>query len=941
MDAALVDGDHNWFTVYHELRMFAETAKKEKRPLPVLVLHDVSWPYGRRDLYYAPDRIPAESRQPYRRAGMRPGTSRLFGTGGMNLTMANAEHEGGPRNGVRTALDDFVAEHPEPIRVVVLPIYYGLAIAADERTLQQHPALAEILDRIESPAGQTELVELSEQIRLDEAIFTQAWVRTLEQQVDRTATRYLETVKGSLLNEHYLESEVRTAYLAGLEGALADPAALRDPVRNLPLRFQRHQEVRQAGRAVSWSFGERPYTEMGRARIDHLEASLRTIRAEAVPGDLVEVGVGRGGGAIFMRAFLEAFEVPDRTVWAVDRFRPAIGDAHTQFADLNQVRDGFDRFGLHDDRVRFLQGATADVLDDAEIGSLALLRLGEDLGEDLEAALTRLHPLLSPGGVVVVAGVGQPAVEKTLEETRRRLGIDAPLQRVDWNCVTWRIPEATGEVAPGGLRSRLGGLRRRGASDPVPHRPAPVPPVPTGAVDLSIVVVFYNMRREAARTLQSLTRSYQRDLGDLTYEVLAVDNGSRPDERLTDDYVAGFGPEFRLIDMGEAAKPSPTVALNAGIQASRGRNLALMIDGAHVLSPGVLHFGMSGLRTYEPAVVATQQWYVGPGQQGDSQQAGYDQGAEDRLFNSIGWPVDGYKLFEISHFIGERDWFDGIPESNCLFVPRSLLEQLGAFDDSFDMAGGGYANLDLFDRLAQTPGVTATTILGEGSFHQVHGGNTTNVADAAARRERVKSYEEHFRDLRGRRFLGAIDRPVHFVGSMPTRAARRTRTRRQVSLGFDALREHNPQGKPPLTDELRLAAIEAMWDQEAWRDATWLGQPVNRYPTDLFVYQELISETRPGLVVVVGDDPGLGGRAHFLATVAERTGDGIVVAVGEQPAEARHDHDRLTHVVGSALDPEVAAQVAQLAGDEPSALVLLGTRDLVTTLAAFEQYAPL
>ena len=57
-----------------------------------------------------------------------------------------------------------------------------------------------------------------------------------------------------------------------------------------------------------------------------------------------------------------------------------------------------------------------------------------------------------------------------------------------------------------------------------------------------------------------------------------------------------------------------------------------MIDGAHVLTPGVLHFGMQALRTYEPAVVATQQWYVGPGQQGDAQQAGYDQRVEDRLF---------------------------------------------------------------------------------------------------------------------------------------------------------------------------------------------------------------------------------------------------------------------------------------------------------------------
>ena len=50
-DVALVDGDHNWYTVYHELKMLAATAREAGAPLPVLVLHDVCWPYGRRDLY--------------------------------------------------------------------------------------------------------------------------------------------------------------------------------------------------------------------------------------------------------------------------------------------------------------------------------------------------------------------------------------------------------------------------------------------------------------------------------------------------------------------------------------------------------------------------------------------------------------------------------------------------------------------------------------------------------------------------------------------------------------------------------------------------------------------------------------------------------------------------------------------------------------------------
>ena len=52
MDVALIDGDHNWYTVFTELTMLADVARKAATPLPVLILHDVGWPYGRRDLYY-------------------------------------------------------------------------------------------------------------------------------------------------------------------------------------------------------------------------------------------------------------------------------------------------------------------------------------------------------------------------------------------------------------------------------------------------------------------------------------------------------------------------------------------------------------------------------------------------------------------------------------------------------------------------------------------------------------------------------------------------------------------------------------------------------------------------------------------------------------------------------------------------------------------------
>jgi cephalosporin hydroxylase/GT2 family glycosyltransferase len=954
-DAVLVDGDHNWYTVYHELRMLADTARRAGVHLPVLVLHDVGWPYGRRDLYYEPERIPVEFRHEYLRAGMRPGESMLVWFGGLNRHMANARYEGGPRNGVMTAVDDFVAEHPEPLRVVVLPIFFGLGIVAEEAVLDAHPQLAACLDDLESPEGTRALLELGERIRIDEAILTQAWLRKLEERGQRGADRYVDLIKAMLLDERNLQNELRLSYALGLQGAAPEPAALRDPARAMSHRYTQLVQARHAGRPATDGLAGLALTTMGRAQLERLEHAAGRVLVAGVPGDFAEVGVGGGGGGILLRAMLAAHEVPDRQVWLADSFSAsapaddaaaddveggALPSAARRLAsDLNAVRDNIAQVGLLDDRVRFLQGPPAETLADAPIDALALLRIGEGSAADAGQVLTLLHPRLSPGAEVIVSGIADAEVEAALGRARDRLGITAPLERVDWNAVAWTHEELEAASSGGGIAANE--LAAAARSEAAGH-PRLAPPAKSPSVPLSVVVVFYNMRREAARTLHSLSRSYQRDVQDLDYEVLVIDNGSDPDQRLTPGYVSSFGPEFRLLELDGDAHQSPTGALNAAIAASRGEALALMIDGAHVLSPGVLHFGMKALRIYEPAVVATQQWYVGPGQQGDAQQAGYDQRAEDRLFASIEWPADGYRLFEIGHFIGERDWFDGIIESNCLFVPRKLLEQVGCFDESFSMPGGGYANLDLFERLAQAPGVTPASILGEGTFHQFHGGITTNVSDETARRERLVSYRRHFEELRGRRLVSGGS-PFRYVGAMTTLAARRTRSRRWPTLAFDALREPtNEEALPvPVPDEVKLAAIESVWDHQAWRDASWLGHPVKRYPADLHVYQELLARLHPQFVVLAGEDEGLGGRALYVASVCDQLGHGRVVAVGGRDAPGRPDHPRISYVAGAPESPDVAAEVVRRAPEPPGALVIIGLGATPRVVAAFNVYAPL
>lgn len=126
-DAILIDGDHNWYTVIEELRSVERMARTHGI-VPLIVLDDIGWPHGRRDCYYVPDRIPGAFRHPHRRAGVAPGQSALVDPGGYFQNFQHAEHEGGPRNGVRTAVEDFLKETSLDLVCRQIPLRSGTAV---------------------------------------------------------------------------------------------------------------------------------------------------------------------------------------------------------------------------------------------------------------------------------------------------------------------------------------------------------------------------------------------------------------------------------------------------------------------------------------------------------------------------------------------------------------------------------------------------------------------------------------------------------------------------------------------------------------------------------------------------------------------------------------------------------------------------------------------
>ncbi len=197
-------------------------------------------------------------------------------------------------------------------------------------------------------------------------------------------------------------------------------------------------------------------TMIGLQRLGNIEFCVKEILRNNVPGDLIETGVWRGGASIFMRAILQACGDPNRIVWVADsfeglpkpdgRYRQDAGDRHWKSnhslgISLEQVQANFARYGLLDERVRFLVGWFKDTLPAAPIQQLAILRLDGDMYSSTMDALRALYSKLSPRGYVIVDDYGStPPCKQAVDDFRAEHKITAPMQPVDWTGAFWQKP---------------------------------------------------------------------------------------------------------------------------------------------------------------------------------------------------------------------------------------------------------------------------------------------------------------------------------------------------------------------------------------------------------------------------------------------------------------------------------------------------------------------
>jgi O-methyltransferase len=208
----------------------------------------------------------------------------------------------------------------------------------------------------------------------------------------------------------------------------------------------------------------RPFSMASRERLYAVFQAVRYVVRNAIPGDIVECGVWRGGACMVAALSLLSEGDTTRRLWLYDTYAgmtaPSAEDAHRWtrthrwagqdaqkiwqrsekkdhnewcYAGLDEVRENLFGTGYPRSQIEFVKGDVGATLSSGGPAKISLLRLDTDWYESTRAALEALYPRLPEKGVLIIDDYGVWAgARQAIDEYFAEQKINMLLQRTDY-----------------------------------------------------------------------------------------------------------------------------------------------------------------------------------------------------------------------------------------------------------------------------------------------------------------------------------------------------------------------------------------------------------------------------------------------------------------------------------------------------------------------------
>jgi|GEM_PF-1188738 len=678
VEFALIDGDHNWHTVLNELRWLERRALEAGESPPVVAVHDMSWPYARRDLYYDPTNIPADKRRPFEYRGIHPDFDELVDDG-INAHLANATKPAASHSGVRGAVEDFLEESSQGWKLFEVGGEHGLGVLAVKAVLDDRPPARKLLAATAKPPFLIDRVAAVERARID--VELRRVKATLEK--DR-ANEEKDKARAELAEERQARAEeAKASRKAARDAQKANISALnaiRDELEDADRRVSRLTRQGDAADKREIALEDELASERKRVRIarEDTEAAEESRLRDAERSTELERQLEAQAGEL-AAAEARAAEL-ERRLKETDLARARM------VADFEDGRESLERT-IDEVRAQAATGhhAAAELRELLEVRELDMQRLNGQLAS-LQAAIGRARveaEVAHAERSAVERRLAQLAVlhESTLAEMGKVQHVPPLVERDGSRCFAAEYePLSDRGVDPLALPSpcdRRRVLRGRGEDCTIEG--------PT----VDVVVCVHNALEDVRRCLWSLVHK-----GSHPFRLIVVNDGSDAETTAYLEEAAAINPELTLIH-NDLPPHGYTIAANLGMREANG-DYVVVLNSDTIVTFGWLERLIACGESDERIGI------LGPLSNAASHQSLPD------LRDSGGWATNPLPPFltedgisKVLERLSPRER-PRLPFINgfCYVVKRAVFERIGYFDEE-NFASGYCEENDFSYRAAQ------------------------------------------------------------------------------------------------------------------------------------------------------------------------------------------------------------------------------------------------
>lgn len=130
-----------------------------------------------------------------------------------------------------------------------------------------------------------------------------------------------------------------------------------------------------------------------------------------------------------------------------------------------------------------------------------------------------------------------------------------------------------------------------------------------------------------------------------------------------------------------------------------------------------------------------------------------------------------------------------------------------------------------------------------------------------------------------------------------------------------------PKLEKSIVDQFHKLYYDFCMFGKTWSNTFWFGIPTQKCPLDLWIYQEIIYEVKPDVIIECGTANG--GSALFLASMCDLVNDGVIITIDIEDREGKPQHKKIKYLLGSSTSEEIVKQVEKLISDKDKVMVIL------------------